>query len=118
ACCEPHVTPPSNDAAAINACAPPLDQRSCCQPAIWLAVLAGVRALNGSPPVLGKLVPPAAGPVPPATGLGLTDTTEVEAANAAVAATSARTVATTNAVQGTSLLMCPPCTRLRGRNPK
>jgi hypothetical protein len=53
------------------------------------------------------MVPPAAGAVHPATGLGLTDTTEVKAASAAVAAASARTVATANAVDGTRFLMCP-----------
>jgi hypothetical protein len=53
ACCDPHVTAPSNDAAAINACAPPFDQRSCCQTAIWLAGFAGLTALNGSTSVFG-----------------------------------------------------------------
>ena|SRR6266545_3100718 len=81
ACCEPHVTPPSNDAAAINACAPPFDQRPWCQTAIWLAVLAGFTALNGSTSVFGSMVPPAAGAVHPATGLDF----------AAVASGSSRT---------------------------
>src|SRR5689334_10499861 len=102
ACCEPQVAPPSNDAADINACAPPFDQRSCCQTAIWLA------ALNGSTSVFGKTVPPAAGAAHPATGLGFTDTTEVNAANAAVAAASANTITAANAVEKTSLLKCPP----------
>ena len=92
ACCEPHVAPPSNDAVAINACAPPFDERSCCQTAIWLAAPVGLTALNGSTSVFGNTVPPAAGVSHAATGLGLTDTTEVKAASAAVAAASATTV--------------------------
>src|SRR3954470_13929158 len=99
ACCEPHVAPPSNDAPDISACAPPFDQRSCCQTAIWLAVLAGLTALNGSTSVFGKFVPPAAGVSHPATGLGFTDTTEVKAASAAVAAATATTSTAANAVE-------------------
>src|SRR4051794_32228423 len=84
--CEPHVTPLLKEAAAISACAPPFDQRSCCQTAIRLASLAGLTALNGSTSVFRKLVPPAAGAAHVATGLGLPDTMDVNAAMAAVTA--------------------------------
>src|SRR5437763_16662588 len=73
---DPQVAPPSTEAAAMSACAPPFDQRSCCQTAIWLAGFAGLTALNGSTSVFTKLVPPPAGAVQAATGLGSADTTE------------------------------------------
>jgi hypothetical protein len=53
-------------------------------------------------------VPPAAGAWQAATGLGLTEIVDVNAATAAVATASATIDATANAVDGTKRLMYPP----------
>jgi hypothetical protein len=92
------------------ACAPPFDQRSCCQTAIRLPAFVGLgfAATNGSTSLLLKTVPPAAGAAHAATGLGLTDTVDVNAATAAAATASATIDATASAVEGTNRLMYPP----------
>jgi hypothetical protein len=51
--CEPHVAPPVNDAAAISACAPPFDQRSCWKTPTMLLGFVGFTATNGSTSLFG-----------------------------------------------------------------
>src|SRR6476661_6048446 len=108
AVCEPHVVPPLNDAAAISACAPPFDQRSCCHTAIRFPAVAGFAATKGSTSVLLKAVPPAAGAAQAATGLGLLEMTDVNAATAAVAVASATIDPPASAVERMTLPMKPP----------
>src|SRR5262245_33139606 len=113
--CEIQLLPPSVERAAISACAPPFDQRSCCQTAIRLPAFAGLAATNGSTSVLLVTVPPAAGAWQAATGLGSTDTFDVNAATAAVATASATIDPTAIAAGEATRLMYPPwCCRFAG----
>src|ERR671923_2511383 len=102
----PQLAPPLKEAEAINACAPPFDQRSCCQTAIALPAVTGLTATKGSTSVFGKFVPPAAGAVQLATGLG----PEIRNGPLTPSATPAAAKPTTAiAVARMILLMYPPC---------
>src|SRR3954471_8021835 len=68
----PQVLPPSNEKPATRPCAPPFDQRSCCQVPMTLLVFAGLTATHGSTSALRKFVPVWATPSQPGVkGLGL-----------------------------------------------
>ena len=60
------VAPPSKDAARFKPCAPPSDQRFCCQALIRFMGLVGLTARYGSAAVLVYSVPVAGTPSQPA----------------------------------------------------